>query len=202
MRSLRLALRALRREWRSGELAVLWLSLCIAVAALTGGGLPGRSHWPCGDPAGERDSRRGSARRVRSARFRAIEQDRGARNSASTSARLTTMLSAIFHGNTNQLADVRAVTAGYPLRGTLTVADRAVRRRAAPRARFPPPARPGRTRAWPPRSASGVGGELEVGAAHAARHAHPDLPPRSELDLRRVRPGAADQRRGSGRQPA
>ena len=27
MRSLLLALRALRREWRSGELAVLWLSL-------------------------------------------------------------------------------------------------------------------------------------------------------------------------------
>ena len=38
MRSLRLALRALRREWRSGELAVLWLSLSIAVAALTGVG--------------------------------------------------------------------------------------------------------------------------------------------------------------------
>src|ERR1700683_4256416 len=38
MRSLILALRALRREWRSGELAVLWLSLTIAVAALSGVG--------------------------------------------------------------------------------------------------------------------------------------------------------------------
>ena len=38
MRSLKLALRALRREWRSGELAVLWLSLSIAVAALSGVG--------------------------------------------------------------------------------------------------------------------------------------------------------------------
>ena len=38
MRSLVLALRALRREWRSGELAVLWLSLSIAVAALSGVG--------------------------------------------------------------------------------------------------------------------------------------------------------------------
>ena len=36
MRSLRLALRALRREWRSGELAVLWLSLSVAAGALTG----------------------------------------------------------------------------------------------------------------------------------------------------------------------
>src|ERR1700691_6419689 len=38
MRSLTLALRALRREWRSGELAMLWLSLTIAVAALSGVG--------------------------------------------------------------------------------------------------------------------------------------------------------------------
>src|SRR5579862_4490795 len=38
MHSLKLALRALRREWRSGELAVLWLSLSIAVAALSGVG--------------------------------------------------------------------------------------------------------------------------------------------------------------------
>src|SRR5580698_324362 len=38
MRSLMLALRALRREWRSGELAVLWISLSIAVAALSGVG--------------------------------------------------------------------------------------------------------------------------------------------------------------------
>ena len=38
MRSLVLAVRALRREWRSGELAVLWLSLSVAVAALCGVG--------------------------------------------------------------------------------------------------------------------------------------------------------------------
>ena len=38
MRLLLMALRSLRREWRSGELAVLWLSLVVAVAALTGVG--------------------------------------------------------------------------------------------------------------------------------------------------------------------
>src|ERR1700734_1285229 len=38
MRSLIRALRPLRREWSSGELAVLWLSLTIAVAALSGVG--------------------------------------------------------------------------------------------------------------------------------------------------------------------
>ena len=33
-----MALRSLRREWRSGELAVLLVSLAVAVAALTGVG--------------------------------------------------------------------------------------------------------------------------------------------------------------------
>jgi len=49
MRSLSLALRQLRREWRSGELAVLWMSLCVAVAALCGVGfLVDPWDAPCG----------------------------------------------------------------------------------------------------------------------------------------------------------
>src|SRR5207248_7161057 len=38
VRALRLALRTLAREWRSGELGVLLLALTVAVAALTGVG--------------------------------------------------------------------------------------------------------------------------------------------------------------------
>ena len=38
MNALRLALRTLAREWRSGELGVLLLALTVAVAALTGVG--------------------------------------------------------------------------------------------------------------------------------------------------------------------
>ena len=38
MKALRLALRTLAREWRSGELGVLLLALTVAVAALTGVG--------------------------------------------------------------------------------------------------------------------------------------------------------------------
>ena len=41
-------------------------------------------------------------------------------------ARLTTMLSVVYNGDTSQLANVRAVSADYPLRGTLTVAMHAV----------------------------------------------------------------------------
>ena len=57
-------------------------------------------------------------------RLRAEEQAHAAA-SGLASARLTMTLSAIFNGDTNQLADVRAVSSGYPLRGNLTVADRA-----------------------------------------------------------------------------
>ncbi len=123
MRSLSLALRQLRREWRSGELAVLWLSLCVAVAALCGVGF-------LVDRIGRAVTAQASE--VLAADLR-VESDAAidpaeqahALSAGLQSARLTMTLSAIFNGDTNQLADVRAVSAGYPLRGNLTVADRA-----------------------------------------------------------------------------
>lgn len=123
MRSLLLGLRALRREWRSGELAVLWTSLCVAVAALCAVGF-------LVDRIGRAVSAQASE--VLAADLR-IEADAaisaGEQAQAATlglrTARLTRTLSAVFRGDANQLADVRAVSAGYPLRGTLTVAERA-----------------------------------------------------------------------------
>ena len=123
MRSFSLALRQLRREWRSGELAVLWLSLCVAVAALCGVGF-------LVDRIGRAVTAQASE--VLAADLR-VESDAAidpaeqahALSAGLTSARLTMTLSAIFNGDTNQLADVRAVSLGYPLRGNLTVADRA-----------------------------------------------------------------------------
>ncbi len=122
MRSLRLAVRALRREWHSGELGVLWLSLCVAAGALTGVGfLADRIGRAVSLQASEilaADLRVESDQPIASAE---LAQARALRLS---SAQLTTTLSAVFNGDNNQLADVRAVTAGYPLRGQLTVASR------------------------------------------------------------------------------
>jgi len=121
MRSLTLALRALRREWRSGELAVLWLSLSIAVAALSGVGF-------LVDRIGRAVELQASEvlaadLRVESDAPIAADEQSQAASLGLASARLTTTLSAIFNGDANQLANVRAVSAGYPLRGRLSVAD-------------------------------------------------------------------------------
>src|ERR1039457_555771 len=122
MRSLKLALRALRREWRSGELAVLWLSLTIAVAALSGVGfLVDRIGHAVGLSASEVLA---ADLRIESDAPIAADEAAYAAQLGLHAARLTTTLSAIFNGDANQLANVRAVSAGYPLRGQLTVAER------------------------------------------------------------------------------
>jgi putative ABC transport system permease protein len=121
MRSLTLALRALRREWRSGELAVLWLSLSVAVAALSGVGFLvdriGRA------VAAQASEVLAADLRVESDRPIAAEEELKARSLRLETARLTMTLSAIFNGDASQLADVRAVSTGYPLRGRLSIAD-------------------------------------------------------------------------------
>ncbi|MGH8144271.1 MAG: ABC transporter permease, partial [Steroidobacteraceae bacterium] len=160
MRSLRLALRALRREWRSGELALLWLSLCIAVAALTAVGF-------LADRIGRAVTLQANAILAADLRIESVspiprDQQDQVRQLGLASARVTTMLSAIFRGNDNELADVRAVTAGYPLRGTLTVADRPFAAGSDTRA-IPSPGQ-----AWPDSRLAaalgvGIGGELDVG---------------------------------------
>src|ERR1019366_6113936 len=123
MRSLVLAVRALHHEWLSGELPVLWLSLSVAVAALCGVGF-------LVDRIGRAVAAQASevlAADLRGAYELPIAAADAARahSLGLSSARLTMTLSAIFNGDSNQLADVRAVSSGYPLRGRLTIADRA-----------------------------------------------------------------------------
>jgi putative ABC transport system permease protein len=161
MRSLVLALRALRREWRSGELAVLWLSLSVAVAALCGVGFLvdriGRA------VAAQASEVLAADLRVESDAPIAPEEQAQAQSLGLSSARLTMTLSAIFNGDTNQLADVRAVSEGYPLRGRLSIADRAFAA-GAPTSMIPAPGE-----AWPDSRLAAalgatLGSELNVGS--------------------------------------
>ncbi|HEY3730115.1 MAG TPA: FtsX-like permease family protein [Steroidobacteraceae bacterium] len=161
MRSLLLAVRALRREWHSGELAILWLSLSIAVAALSGVGF-------LVDRIGRAVELQASEvlaadLRVESDAPIPAEETAKARRLELASARLTTTLSAVFKGDANQLANVRAVSEGYPLRGQLTVAERPF---AAGVVTHDIPA-PGE--AWPDSRVAaalgaGIGSELSVGS--------------------------------------
>jgi putative ABC transport system permease protein len=162
MRSLRLALRALRREWHSGELALLWLSLCIAVGALTGVGfLVDRIGRAVDQQANQILA---ADLRIRAPRPIPAEQAAEARQLGLGVARVTTMLSAVFLGDSNQLADVRAVSAGYPLRGQLMVADRPFAHGAVAQGL------PGRGEAWPDSRLAAalgahLGSQLQVGAS-------------------------------------
>jgi len=159
--TLRLAWRSLRREWRSGELAVLWLSLVVAVAALTGVGFLvdriGRAVQAQASEVLAADAR------VESPQALSPQLQRQALAARLQTAELTTTLSVIYHGDDSQLANVRAVGAGYPLRGTLKVAPQPFGAGQATRAL------PGRGECWPDSRLAAalgvkVGDALAVGA--------------------------------------
>src|SRR5688572_3820633 len=120
-RALALALRTLGREWRSGELGVLALALIVAVAALTGVGfLVGRIGAAVNIQASEvlaADIRLGSPQPIDQKYF-----DEAARRGI-RSARSTNLLSVVFNGEESQLTNLRAVGEGYPLRGSVMIAD-------------------------------------------------------------------------------
>jgi len=121
MNALRLSLRTLAREWRSGELGVLLLALTVAVAALTGVGfLVSRISAAVTLEASAvlaADIRLGSPQPLRDEYFTEAAR-RGLRT-----ARSTNLLSVVFNGDASQLASIAAVTAGYPLRGRVLLAS-------------------------------------------------------------------------------
>ena len=162
MRALRLALRTLAREWRSGELGVLLLALTVAVAALTGVGfLVSRISAAVALQASTvlaADIRLGSPQPLRDTYF-AEAARRGLRSSSSTH-----LLSVVFNGDAGQLTNLSAVTAGYPLRGRVLVAGEPFAR-GAPARGIPAPGE-----AWPDSkllAAIGgrVGSQLSIGTA-------------------------------------
>jgi putative ABC transport system permease protein len=117
-----LALRMLRRDWRSGELAVLTLALVVAVGSVTTVGF-------FADRVREGLSRQ--ANRLLGGDL-ALVADRGvpealaaeAERRALRQARSYRFPSMVGSGGEPLLAEVKAVTPGYPLRGELRIADR------------------------------------------------------------------------------
>ena len=118
--SLRLALRMLARDWRAGELTVLGVALLLAVAALTSVGfltdrveqaLRLQSHQLLGGDLLL------SADHPWSDDFRREAVSRGLRLAESA-----TFASMVSLGEASILAEVKAVSEGYPLRGSLRTA--------------------------------------------------------------------------------
>ncbi len=121
MRALRFALTALARDARSGELAVLALSLVIAVAALTAVGFfASRIDRAVEGQAAEILA---ADLRVRSPRPLVAGYADEARRRGLETAVTVNFPSVVFHDETSSLVSLYAVSAGYPLRGRLRVAD-------------------------------------------------------------------------------
>jgi putative ABC transport system permease protein len=121
MRALRFALVALARDWRSGELRVLMLALIVAVAALTAVGFfTNRVGQAVAVQASEvlaADLRMQSSQPISEA-YAAEAERRGLRT-----AHAMSLVSVVFYGERSQLTSLRPVSAGYPLRGRVRVAD-------------------------------------------------------------------------------
>ncbi len=121
MQVVRFALRNLWRDIKSGELSVLLLALTVAVLSLTAVGFfTSRISQGVRAQAAEvlaADLRLESPDPI-APRYFAEAKARGLR-----SARIMSFPTAIFSGDLSQLAAVNAVTASYPLRGHIRIAD-------------------------------------------------------------------------------
>ena len=118
----RMALRALRRDWRSGELRVLAVALLIAVASVAAVGF-------FTDRIQQAMERKASellgADLVVAAPdpIRPLLAEEARRRNLATAETLH-FRSVVVAGDATQLAEVKAVGPGYPLRGTLQISDR------------------------------------------------------------------------------
>ena len=161
MNTLRLALRSLLRDLRSGEIAVLLLALTVAVASLTAVGFfTSRVSRAVTQQAGEVLA---ADLRLESARAIDERYDREATGRGLEVARILSMPSVVFVGEQSSLITLRAASEGYPLRGRLKVAERPFGRTQAV------DGIPGRGEAWADsrllaKLGAGVGSTLNVGA--------------------------------------
>jgi putative ABC transport system permease protein len=117
-----LGLRSLGREWRSGDLAVLFIALFVAVAALTGVGfLVDRI-----DRAMQLQASEVLAADLRLTSPDPIDNryDVEARKRGLRTARIAQLISVVLKDQATQLTNVHPVSEGYPLRGIVRVSDR------------------------------------------------------------------------------
>jgi putative ABC transport system permease protein len=121
MKSLRFALLALARDWKSGELAVLLAALVVAVTALTAVGFfTDRIGQAVAQQAAEviaadlrlRSNQRALGEYVEAAQARGL-----------ATARTLSFPSVVFFGEDSSLTAIRAVSEGYPLRGAVRISD-------------------------------------------------------------------------------
>lgn len=121
MKALRLAILALARDGKSGELRVLLLALLVAVSALTAVGFfTSRVSLAVDQQAGEV-----LAADLRLQSRTAIDQEylRLATEAGLQTAELSNFPSVVYKGEDSALTAIRAVSASYPLRGRVKVAD-------------------------------------------------------------------------------
>lgn len=121
MRALKLAILALARDGKSGELRVLMLALLVAVSALTAVGFfTSRVSLAVDQQAGEVLA---ADLRLQSRSELGPEYFQMARDAGLQTAELSNFPSVVFKGEDSALTAIRAVSAEYPLRGRVKVAD-------------------------------------------------------------------------------
>ncbi len=156
----RLAGRFLARDWRSGEVLVLFAALVVAVAAMSAVTFfTDRVRGAVSQQAGEALA---ADLRVESINPLPGDMREAAERRGLATADVVGFRSVVAAGDTTSLADVRGVTAGYPLRGVVQVADRLA---GGPEDAIGIPAR-GEVWAEPSllaRLGSAVGDEIEIG---------------------------------------
>ncbi len=121
MNILRHAARSLRREFLAGDLMTVFAALVLGVAVMTAvGTLVDRVNLALGASAAEvlGGDLGVSGRTDIPEAFAEEAQRRGLR-----STRMVSFPSVLFHGEASQMATIKAVGDGYPLRGQLLVAD-------------------------------------------------------------------------------
>jgi len=121
MNLVRLSWRMLLREWRAGELYALTLALVIAVGGVTAVGFfTDRVNQAL---TGEASQLLGADLVLVADHEVAAAYGREAGRRGLALARVLTFPSMVINGTVNQLAEIKAVEAGYPLRGALRLRD-------------------------------------------------------------------------------